>query len=172
MDIFLLCLKIFFVRIIDVSLGTMKTILTVKGKKIIAACIAFVEVLIWFLVVREALNTNLKSFFIPISYALGYASGTLVGMFLSDKYIDGIIGVDVITTINTKDLIENLRKNNYAVSIIPLKREKLREKKEMLFIQINKNKIKHLTKLIKLYDKKAFIVVNETKYVRNGFIKK
>ena len=34
-----LCLKIFFVRIIDVSLGTVRTIFSVKGKNLIASLI-------------------------------------------------------------------------------------------------------------------------------------
>ena len=42
----------------------------------------------------------------------------------------------------------------------------------MLFVEINNksfNKLKHKVKEI---DPKAFIVVNETKYVQNGYIKK
>ena len=41
----------------------------------------------------------------------------------------------------------------------------------MLFIEINKKRIDHLNKLIKSLDEKAFIVVNETKLVQNGYIK-
>ena len=37
----------------------------------------------------------------------------------------------------------------------------------MLFIQIDKQKYSKLQKIIKEYDEKAFIVVNETKYVQN-----
>ena len=59
-----LCLKIFFVRIIDVSLGTIRTIMSVKNKDLIASLIGFIEITVWFLVVKEALNTNENSFFI------------------------------------------------------------------------------------------------------------
>ena len=41
----------------------------------------------------------------------------------------------------------------------------------MLYIQVKNNKIKELTNLVKNYDKDAFIIVNETKYVQNGLIK-
>ena len=33
MELFILCIKVFFGRIFDVSLGTIRTIMTVKGKK-------------------------------------------------------------------------------------------------------------------------------------------
>ena len=38
------CIKIFFCRIMDVSLGTVRTILTVKGKTLLSAVIGFAEV--------------------------------------------------------------------------------------------------------------------------------
>ena len=59
-----LCLKIFFVRILDVSLGTIRTIFSVKGKSLIASLIGFVEVTVWFLVVKEAINTDNNSLWI------------------------------------------------------------------------------------------------------------
>ena len=74
----LLCLKIFFARLLDVTLGTFRTIILVKGKTLIAAFLAFAEILIWFLVAKEALvNTN-NNFIIPIFYALGYTTGTVI----------------------------------------------------------------------------------------------
>ena len=66
-----LLLKIFFVRIVDVSLGTFRTILTVKGKRQYASMIGFIEVLIWFMIVREALNTDAGGIIIGIAYASG-----------------------------------------------------------------------------------------------------
>ena len=42
----------------------------------------------------------------------------------------------------------------------------------MLFIEINNKSFSHIRKIIKEIDPKAFIVVNETKYVQNGYIKK
>ena len=66
MELLFLCLKIFFVRIIDVSMGTVATILTVKGKKILASVIGFIEILLWFLIVKEALNTDETSILVDI----------------------------------------------------------------------------------------------------------
>ena len=41
----------------------------------------------------------------------------------------------------------------------------------MLFIEIRHKNLDHLKEFIRKNDDKAFIVVNETKYVQNGFIK-
>lgn len=171
MTVFLLCLKVFFTRIIDVSLGTFRTITIVKGKTLMASIIGFFEVLIWFLIVKEALNTEINSIWIGISYALGFACGTLVGGFISGIFINGNLSVQVITSKVSPDMIKVIRDNGYAVSIVNLVTDSEKNKKNMLFMEINKKELKNLEKLIKQLDEKAFIVVNESKYVANGYFK-
>lgn len=171
MMIFMLCLKIFLARICDVSIGTFRTMLIVKGKSLIAAFVAFIEVLIWFLVAREALNTGIDSIFIPIAYAGGYATGTFIGGILSKRFIDGLVGVQVVINETNKDIINKIREQGYGVSVVPLRYQKDQNKKAMLYIQINKSKLKSLINLITKLDSNAFITVNETQYIHNGFIK-
>lgn len=169
MTLFFLCLKIFLARIVDVSLGTIRTIITVKGKSLIASLIGFVEVLVWFLVVQEALNTTETGIVIAISYALGFATGTYIGSILSKIFIIGNLTVQVITT--KEDLVALLREKGYGVSIMEITgREK--KKQIMLFIEIIDRNLSQLENLIHKIDAKAFIVVNETKYVQNGYFLK
>ena len=164
-----LCLKIFFVRIIDVSLGTIRTIMSVKNKDLIASLIGFIEITVWFLVVKEALNTNENSFFIVFSYAAGFSTGTYIGGKISSKYIKSFMTVQVITK-NT--LLSNiLRDAGYGVSVIDIKGRN-KSQKELLLIQINNKSLNALKFLINSYDNKAFIIVNETKSIQNGFISK
>lgn len=169
MELFMLCLKIFFVRIIDVSMGTCRTIVTVKGKKLTASLIGFVEVFVWFVIVKEALNTDETSLFIAFAYAGGYATGTYIGGWLSSKLIKGNFGVQVITSSKDDSVVDILRKNGYAVSVIDVQGQDRSNERYMLFIEIDKNKFKNLKKLIKTLDSRAFIVVNETREVENGY---
>ena len=170
MEIFLLCLKIFFARILDVSLGTVRTIVTVKGKKFYAALIGFIEVFIWFLVARDALNVEIDTIFIPLSYSLGYATGTLIGGLISEKVISGNLTVQIVLSNQNTEIIDIIREKGYAVSVIDAKGQN-DDKKYMLFMEINKNRLNSLKDLIKTLDEKAFIVVNETKMVQNGYLK-
>ena len=163
----LLCLKIFGARILDVSLGTIRTVFTVKGKSLISALISFIEVLIWFLVVKEALNTDEVNFLIPISYSLGYACGTYIGSVLSKVLIKSNLNVNVIT--NNYSLVNILRKKGFAVSVLDIKGKD--SDKYMLIIAINNNKKDYLISSIKDIDNNAFIYMNETVFIQNGFIK-
>ena len=168
---FITCLGIFLARTTDVTLGTVKTVYSVKGKTLIAAVIAFFEIFIWFMVAREALNTEINSIMIPISYALGYATGTFVGTYIANAFIKGLICVQVITKKNNTNLINKIRERGYGVSVISLKNDYDEVKKEMLFIEINKSSLKDLIALVKNEDAQAFLIVNETKIVQNGLIK-
>lgn len=168
MSLLILCLKVFFVRILDVSLGTLRTLITVREKNLYASLVGFVEILIWFLVVKEALNTDETSIWIAISYAGGFATGTYIGGILSKKFISGNLGVQIITC--KADIITNiLRERGYAITCMDVT-GKDQTKKNMLFLEINKKDFEHLQDLVKNMDPKAFIVVNDTKYVQNGFI--
>lgn len=166
---FILCLKIFFVRILDVSLGTIRTMFVVKGKKLISSMIGFFEILVWFLVVKEALQTESNSIFIAISYSLGFATGNYIGALLSDKLITGNVSVQVFT--NNNNLEKILREYGYGVSSVVYTGYEEEAHKHMLFINVDKKKEKALRELIKKNDKEAFIIVNETKYVENGYFK-
>lgn len=172
MELFFLCIKIFFVRILDVSLGTIRSIVTIKGKIIIASIIGFVELFVWFVIVKEALNTDNNSIFIAISYALGFATGTYIGGIVSDKFIKGKLGVQVILSRRDNNIIKKIRDEGFAVSVIDVKGKNLLDSKYMLFIQIDSDRYEYLNSLINSLDEHAFIVVNETKYVHNGYFAK
>lgn len=170
MNILRMCIIIFFARVIDVSLATFVTVLTVKGKRALATIIGFIDVLIWFLVVKEALNTDIKSIWIAFSYAGGYALGTFIGTTLSNKLIDGKISAQVIINSDSINEVEKIRKAGFAVSQIDCT-GKDNAKKLMLFIELDKKHLDDLKDIINKIDKDAFMVINETKYVLNGFFK-
>ena len=147
-----LIIKIFFARIIDVSLGTYRTLLTVKGKTVLPAIVAFIEVIIWFYVAREALVINQNSVLIPISYASGYAVGGLIGSLISNKLINSVIEVKVYR-FNQK-VLGYLNKNNINYFYA---------KNHLIVFYITKNHDdKHIKEIHKL-SKKSIIYTKEVK---------
>lgn len=167
MEIFLMCIKIFGARLIDVSLGTFRTINTVKGKDFVAALIGLIEITVWFLIVKEALNTDNNSIWIVISYALGFSVGTYIGGKISKKFIKSNLEVQVILSSKDDNIVKKVRDEGYGVTAIEVNEST--NEKYMLYIQIKNKSFEHLKKIIKQLDKNAFIVVNETKYVENGY---
>lgn len=167
MTLFYMCIKIFLARLLDVSLGTIRTIYTIKGKNVLASFIGFIEITVWFLVVKEALNDSNSSWWIVISYALGFSLGTYLGGEISNLFSKTKLSVQVITSKIDNNMVHEIRKKGYAVSVLNV--EGNHGDKLMLFIEIDGNKLDRLQKLIRKLDQKAFVVVNETKYVQNGY---
>ena len=66
-NVVLLCLIVFVARIVDTSLSTMATVFVVKDKTVYAVLASFIQVFVWFLVVREALNSASNAFLIALS---------------------------------------------------------------------------------------------------------
>ena len=169
MSILFLCIKIFLVRIVDVTLVTLRTIITVKDKIFLASVIGFFEVLVWFLIAKEALDTASDSILIGVFYALGFACGTYIGGKLSRRFVKGNLTVQVITSKATDEWLRTLRENRFAVSVMDIRQKDDDPDKYMFFMEINKNDFDKLHRLIKRFDKNAFIVVNESKVVINGY---
>lgn len=161
---FLICLKIFFARILDVSISTIRTTFVLRGKTLIVAILAFLEVTIWFLVARTALNTDLN-FFIVISYSGGYTMGTIIGTIVTDKFIKK--NVEIMVVSNKIRTVKFIKDMDYGVSILNKTKDQI-----ILLIQINKKRLNELVELIREKDKNAFITIKETRTIINGYLKR
>jgi uncharacterized protein YebE (UPF0316 family) len=73
----LIPLLIFFARITDVSMGTVRIILVAKGYRTVAPIIGFFEVLIWILAISKIFE-NLDNWVCYVAYAGGFATGNYV----------------------------------------------------------------------------------------------
>lgn len=170
MELFLSCLLIFFVRIIDVSMGTVRTVLIVRGKKYLGSLIGFVEILVWFLIVSKALTTTEANLWIAIAYAGGFSAGTFVGSWLEEKLAIGISSMNVIAKGLRYDLAEVIRNNGFAVSTVVCQGRD--GDNLLLLIQVDRKNILKLRKLIHDVVPDAFISVFDTKQIYNGYFGK
>ncbi|MFV0274806.1 MAG: DUF5698 domain-containing protein [Bacilli bacterium] len=169
MEILISSLIILIARIVDVSLGTLRTILQVKGFKLIVLIVAFVEISVWFLVARDLLSSDSLNVFNALAYALGFSIGSVLGGIIEEKIGIGKLSIQVIININKKEIIKLLRKSGFGVSVI--KCEGQVSEKYMLFLEINRKSSKEVMKIIKDFDKSAFITTQESKNVINGYFK-
>lgn len=169
MELLFLCIKIFFARILDVTMGTCRTVVVVKGKTLIATIIGFFEVFIWFIIVREALNTDVESIWIAVSYSLGFAAGTYLGGVISNNLIKSTFSIEVITS--KKDMSDILREKGYGVTELSVEGKDTDVEKYMLLLEVSNTSLNELKTLIKKLDENAFTIVTETKLVQNGYLK-
>lgn len=97
MEVYYLALLIFAARIADVSLGTVRMILTISGSKWLAALFGFLELLIWVFAVGGVVS-NLDSPVVIVAYAGGFAMGTIVGIWVEERLAFGYRTVLVVNS--------------------------------------------------------------------------
>lgn len=164
------CLTIFLARFVDVSISTFRTMLMVRKRSFVIPILAFLEVFIWFIAARKALNTDVDSILIPIFYSLGYATGTYLGGYLSHRLLKDINTIEVTTKRNNTKLINKLRKEGFSISILGLKNA-YDTPKDLIIVDVKRKSTNEVVDMIKKIDPDAFIVVRDTRMVYNGYIK-
>lgn len=116
-DALLGALLIFSLRIVDVSLGTLRIGMLVRGKRRIAGVLSFSESPIWLLAAAKVLST-LDSPLQFIAYAGGYASGTMLGANIKRWLAVGKVVLRIIVPVSAPDVQEALRKAGFYVTTV------------------------------------------------------
>ncbi len=106
-------------RVLDVSIGTVRTIAVVRGRRGLATVLGFFEVLVWVSVVSGVLVevTAIKL----VSYAAGFALGNLVGIKIEERIALGHQLVTVISDARQQSVAFALRLSNLVVTEVPAK---------------------------------------------------
>lgn len=109
-------LFIFFARIADVSIGTIRILLLVRGMRLRAAVIGFCEVSIYMIALSIVLGGGKLSPLELVFYAGGFATGNYVGSFLEEKLLSGYALIEVIAESSplVRERVENLREAGYS----------------------------------------------------------
>ena len=75
-----IALLIFFMRIADVSIGTIRTIYTIRGRRGVAMCLGIIESAIWILAIGKAVELMRHNPWAMVGWAIGFGAGTFVGI--------------------------------------------------------------------------------------------
>lgn len=156
----LLVLAIFVARILDVSLGTVRTILVFRGRKYTAAVIGFVEILIWLVAAREVIH-NLDTWYLAVAYAAGFAAGNVVGVHLESKLAIGEELVRAVSRDRSVDLAGELRRRGHAV--VELEGRSDETPVEVLLVVEKRRKIPALLRSIDATDPSAIYTITDVK---------
>lgn len=165
----LLPFVIFFGRIVDVSLGTLRIVFVSKGEKNIAPFIGFVEVFIWVVIIAQVLS-RANDIFAYLSYAGGYAAGTYIGLHIEAKIGLGFVKYRVFTLNNGLDLIGALNRQGYGSTLIH--GEGSTADIDIVEAVIGRKDTKTVDKIVKEFDPKAFCVLEDVRAKQMGIFAK
>ena len=158
----ILPLAIFFMRICDMTLDTLRIIFMTKGFRRLAPIIGFFEILIWIIAITRIMR-NVDNWICYVAYAGGFATGNYVGMLVDEKLAIGHELIRVFTRMDAAKLAGALRTDGYGVTTV--KASGMQGDVGILYIVANRKHQKHVMDLIEQSDPKAFVTVQAIHYV-------
>jgi len=159
---------IFFAKIVEVSLTTVRIVLITRGEKFYGSVIGFFEVLIWLYVIGTMLVGINEAPLKMIVYASGFACGNYIGCILEDKLALGLMTINAIVSgKDGKILAEILRAENVGVTIIDA--EGLKEEKKMLILHVKRKRKSEILKVMQDSNINAVISLVDTKTIYGGY---
>jgi len=161
----LLPLVIFFGRICDVTLGTLRIIFVSKGERYKAPIVGFFEVFIWVFIISQifAHANGLVSY---LAYASGYAAGNFIGILVENKIAFGFVLFKVYTKKDGRQLVQSFNKENFGSTFI--KGEGVISDVDIIETVVSRKMQQKVRKIIDDFDPNAFYLIEDIRSKQKG----
>ncbi len=157
MSILLTGILVFCARIIDVSIGTLRTISIIRGKTKIAFVLGFFEISMWLLVLSTVLDKVMNYPIIALFYAFGFSTGNVVGILIEKRLAMGQIVMRIITSQHGELLASEIRQEGFPVTTVD--GEGAKGNVLILFIACERKNLKRIIPIIEKHTPEAFYVI-------------
>jgi uncharacterized protein YebE (UPF0316 family) len=157
---------IFGLRIVEMSLDTIRVLLVMRGRKGVAWAIGFCQSLLFVLAITTVL-TNLDNFLTALGYAGGFATGNVLGMVIEERLAIGHTHLRIISSRAGAGIAADLRREGYAVTEISGRG------KDGMVTMVNssvlRKQVRKVEKIVRGRDENAFITAEDVRPLRRGF---
>ena len=162
----ILPLLIFFARICDVSMETIRVIYISRGIKFLAPVIAFFEIVIWLLAMGVVMKelSNIANF---MAFALGFSMGTFVGLVIEERLSIGMVILRIITTVESEEQITSFLAAEHC-GATRLDAQGSRGDVKMIISLVNRTDVPRITDFIRIVNPHAFFSIEDVRYVNEG----
>lgn len=159
-------LIIFGLRVVNITLDTLRMLFTLRGKKALSWGFGFVVSLIYVLLLTSVL-ANLNNPLYIIAYAAGFATGGVAGMWIEERLAIGYVHLQVISPRRGVVMAQTLRESGFAVTEIPARGKD--GMVSMLSLSVRRKEVLSVEKIINECDEAAFITSEDVHPVQRGF---
>jgi len=160
-------LIIFVMRIGDVSLATLRMLLIMRNRKLLAPFIGFFEVMIWLFAAGIAIQ-HLESGWHVLGYTAGYAAGNWVGLWLEDRLALGLTSLQVFTPSHGHPIAEVLREIGHGVTQFTGRGKAGRV--EVIYSVVRRKDARRAMSIVEEMDEDAFVTVGEVSAIHRGWM--
>jgi uncharacterized protein YebE (UPF0316 family) len=158
-------LLIFCLRLIDVSMGTVRILMAVRGRRLLAGVIGFFEVSVFIVAISKVI-TNIGNWWNVLGYAGGFAVGTVIGMTIERRLAIGLAEVDIVSMGKGKEVAEALRAEGFGVTeFLGTGQDSI---VDMIRTVVRRREVPSVTVVATSVDESAFITVQEMERAYRG----
>ena len=151
-------LLIFFARIADVSINTIRIIYVLGGRKLTATVLGFFESLIWLMAIGQIFE-HIDNWICYVAYPGGFATGILVGMIIEEKIAYGKVIIRVISGKDIQKFVTYLQAEQFRYSVIQaIGRE---GEEDVIFTVIERERLEEVMDTLKHTLPNAFYTVEK-----------
>jgi uncharacterized protein YebE (UPF0316 family) len=161
-------LAIFFARLTDVSMGTMRQILIFRGRRGIASVSAFFEIMIWILAISRVI-TQLDRIYYMVAFALGFAAGNYLGSYIEERIALGYMFAYIVPKKRSNDLAHKLREAGFGVTVIH--GIGLKGPEPVYNVLFRRRDTQLLLDVIRKHDRNAFFTFMDVRAERGGYVR-
>ncbi|MCE2846730.1 MAG: DUF2179 domain-containing protein [Sphingobacteriales bacterium] len=158
-------LLVFFARMCDVTLATLRNIFLSKSVRYIVPFLGFIEVLIWLLAISQIMR-NLNNPVCFITYALGYSTGIFFGIKIEERLALGLQVMRIITQQDAGDLRKSLVEHSFGITTIDA--EGAKGPVKILLTVIKRKDVDLVRSLVHQHQPNAFYSVEDIRTVSKG----
>ena len=156
---------IFLLRIADMSLDTVRVMMIIRGKKLVAWILGFFQAVIFIVAIASVLQ-NLDNPINLIAFAAGFATGIVVGMMIEERLAIGHIQMNIVSPSRGSAVAEKLSHEGYAITEIPARGKD--GMVTMLSCGVLRRNVRKVITLVNQVDQNAFITTEDLRPVRRG----
>lgn len=160
----ILAVTVFFARVVDVSLGTLRHAMIIRGKKGITMAIAFVEALVWVYAVSRVL-ADLSDPLAAVAFAAGFSCGTFTGMSIEGLLKIGEQAVRIFSS-NGNGLAFTLREKGFRVTCFDGAGRD--GKVVLLYVQARRRDVSKIVDFARTQDPACYVVVDDIRIASRG----
>lgn len=112
-------LLIFVARVVDVSMGTLRVSSIVQGRTKAAFILAFLEIGMWVFIIASVIQRISDRPIIGVFYALGFATGNVVGIMLERRMAYGNMVVRAFVPSDGEKIAAAIYEEGFGVTLFP-----------------------------------------------------
>ncbi|MDR0490153.1 MAG: DUF5698 domain-containing protein [Oscillospiraceae bacterium] len=159
---------IFVAKLMEVSISTVRQVLTNRGNRTVASLLAAAEITIWLIVTSTVLLEIRADPLRAVVYGLAYAIGIYLGILIEDKLALGLSQIEVIAEFDeAKEITKKLRDFGYGATTYDC--EGLEGKKLSISLKIRRKDVPTTIKLLREYSD-LFVTVTDIRRLSIGNI--